>query len=202
QHKNRCAETKARRTRRDKGQQGECRRHLANASKVMLGHEARMEPERFGLDVGLDEIEEAFSTRRYIRQPRRCRAAEQSKSHGEDLSEFAQWPQLPRVQASASGTLPRESTPRLRSALATGGRVAVLDIEHSLRWHDPGRFNGFVLSRHLAGTPVDAICLACHALSRNEPPVPRSDPRTACHSGPCRRRPASSGNTTQCCRGC
>ena len=29
-----------------------------------------------------------------------------------------------------------------------------MDIKHSLRWHDPGRFNGYVLSRHLAGTPV------------------------------------------------
>ena len=34
-----------------------------------------------------------------------------------------------------------------------------MDIEHSLRWHDPGRFNGYVLSRHLAGTPVDAVNL-------------------------------------------
>jgi 2-keto-4-pentenoate hydratase/2-oxohepta-3-ene-1,7-dioic acid hydratase in catechol pathway len=34
-----------------------------------------------------------------------------------------------------------------------------LDIEHSLRWHDPGRFNGYVLSQHLAGTPVDAVNL-------------------------------------------
>jgi hypothetical protein len=30
-----------------------------------------------------------------------------------------------------------------------------LDIEHSLLWHDPGRFNGYVLSQHFAGTPVD-----------------------------------------------
>lgn len=46
--------------------------------------------------------------------------------------------------------------------LGSGGRhdkTAVLDIEHSLRWHDPGRFNGYVLSRHLAGTPVDAVNL-------------------------------------------
>ena len=34
-----------------------------------------------------------------------------------------------------------------------------MDIEHSLRWHDPGRFNGYFLSRHLAGTPVDAVNL-------------------------------------------
>ena len=30
-----------------------------------------------------------------------------------------------------------------------------MDIEHSLLWHDPGRFNGYVLSQHFAGTPVD-----------------------------------------------
>jgi hypothetical protein len=35
----------------------------------------------------------------------------------------------------------------------------VLDIEHSLRWHDPGRFNGYVLSQHFAGTPVDPVNL-------------------------------------------
>jgi hypothetical protein len=49
------------------------RRDLADASKVMLGHEARMETERFGLDVGLDEIEEALGARRYIGRPRRHR---------------------------------------------------------------------------------------------------------------------------------
>jgi hypothetical protein len=38
-------------------------------------------------------------------------------------------------------------------------RTAVLDIEHSLRWHDPGRFNGYVLSQHFAGTPVDPVNL-------------------------------------------
>ena len=82
QHKNRRAEAKARRTSRDKGQEGESRRDLADASKVMLGHEARMETERFGLDVGLDEIEEALGARRDVGQPRRRGAAEQSKSHG------------------------------------------------------------------------------------------------------------------------
>jgi hypothetical protein len=82
QNKNGCAEAKARRTRRDKGQEGESRRDLADPSKVMLSHEARMETERFRLDVGLDEIEEAFSARSDIGQPRRRRAAEQSKSHG------------------------------------------------------------------------------------------------------------------------
>ena len=53
-----------------------------------------------------------------------------------------------------------ENTARLRMALATGrtGRF-VLDIEHSLRWHDPGRFNGYVLSQHFAGTPVDPVNL-------------------------------------------
>src|SRR5262245_6861959 len=52
--------------------------------------------------------------------------------------------------------------------------TAVLDIEHSLRWHDPGRFNGYVLSQHLAGTPVDgSICEPRHGLSRSEPPVRR-----------------------------
>ena len=34
-----------------------------------------------------------------------------------------------------------------------------MDIEHSLRWHDPDRFNGYVLSQHLAGTPVDVVNL-------------------------------------------
>ena len=82
QHKNCCAETKARRTSRDKGQEGESRRDLADASEVMLGHEARMETECFGLDVGFDEIEEALAARRDIGQPRRRGAAEQSKSHG------------------------------------------------------------------------------------------------------------------------
>jgi hypothetical protein len=38
-------------------------------------------------------------------------------------------------------------------------QAAVLDIKHSLRWHDPGRFNGYVLSQHFAGTPVDPINL-------------------------------------------
>ena len=38
-------------------------------------------------------------------------------------------------------------------------KTSALDIEHSLRWHDPGRFNGYVLSQHLAGTPVDAVNL-------------------------------------------
>jgi hypothetical protein len=33
--------------------------------------------------------------------------------------------------------------------------MTVLDIEHSLLWHDPGRFSGYVLSQHFAGTPVD-----------------------------------------------
>jgi hypothetical protein len=37
--------------------------------------------------------------------------------------------------------------------------MAVLDIARSLRWHDPGRFNGYVLSQHVAGTPVDAVNL-------------------------------------------
>jgi hypothetical protein len=41
-----------------------------------------------------------------------------------------------------------------------------LDIEHSLRWHNPGRFNGYILSQHLAGTPVDGRNLrdALHAV--------------------------------------
>ena len=35
-----------------------------------------------------------------------------------------------------------------------------MDIEHSLLWHDPGRFNGYVLSpTHFAGTPVDPVNL-------------------------------------------
>ena len=49
-----------------------------------------------------------------------------------------------------------------------------MDIEHSLRWHNPGRFNGYVLSQHLAGTPVDVlICETRYGLSRSEPPVQR-----------------------------
>src|SRR5690349_3043192 len=51
QHKDRCAEAKARRTGCNKGQEGESRRDLADTSKVMLGYEARVETERFGLDV-------------------------------------------------------------------------------------------------------------------------------------------------------
>ena len=82
QHEHRRAEPKARRARRDKGQQREGRGDLADAGEVMLGHEARMEAERFGLDVGFDEIEEALGARRGIGQPRRRGAAEQSKSHG------------------------------------------------------------------------------------------------------------------------
>lgn len=34
-----------------------------------------------------------------------------------------------------------------------------LCIEHSLRWHDPDRFNGYDLSPTRAGTPVDAATL-------------------------------------------
>jgi hypothetical protein len=83
QHENRRAEAKARRARRDKGQEGESGRDLADAGKVMLGHEARMETERFGFDVGFDEIEEALGARRHVGQPRCCGTAEQSKSHGE-----------------------------------------------------------------------------------------------------------------------
>jgi hypothetical protein len=47
---------------------------LADTRKVMLGHEAKMETEGFGLDVGLDEIEEAFGARRDVERPR-CAAA-------------------------------------------------------------------------------------------------------------------------------
>ena len=82
QNENGCAEAKARRTSRDIGQEGESRRDLADASKVVLRHEARMETEGFGLDVGLDEIEEALGARRDVGQPRRRSAAEQSKAHG------------------------------------------------------------------------------------------------------------------------
>jgi hypothetical protein len=35
-----------------------------------------METEGFGLDVGLDEIEEAFGARRDVERARRCSAAE------------------------------------------------------------------------------------------------------------------------------
>jgi hypothetical protein len=82
QHEDRRTEAKARRTSRDKGQERESRRDLADTGKMMLGHEARMETERFGLDIGLDEMEEAFGARRDAGQPRRRSAAEQSKSHG------------------------------------------------------------------------------------------------------------------------
>src|SRR5262245_22106327 len=57
QHKDRRAEAKARRTSRNKRQERESRRDLADACKVVLGHEARMEHEYFGLDVGFNEIE-------------------------------------------------------------------------------------------------------------------------------------------------
>jgi hypothetical protein len=50
-------------------------------------------------------------------------------------------------------------------------RTADLDIEHSLRWHDPDRFNGYLLSQHLAGTPVDAVNLrdALRAVKKRAP---------------------------------
>ena len=37
--------------------------------------------------------------------------------------------------------------------------MADLDIARSLRWHNPGRFNGYVLSQHVAGTAVDVVNL-------------------------------------------
>jgi hypothetical protein len=82
QYKNRRAEAKARGASRNKSQKGKRRRDLADASKVVLRHEARMESECFGLNVGSDEIEKALAACRHVEQPRRCGAAEQSKSHG------------------------------------------------------------------------------------------------------------------------
>ena len=87
QHKNRRAEAKARRSSRDKGQEGESGRHLSDASKVMLGHEARMEAECFGLDVGCDEIEEALRARRHVGQPAALRRRRTIQIAWEDLSE-------------------------------------------------------------------------------------------------------------------
>src|SRR6476646_7449117 len=64
------------------------------------------------------------------------------------------------MRATRPTLLAAENTARLRSLVATGAAgTAVLDIEHSLRWHDPGRFNGYVLSQHFAGTPVDPVNL-------------------------------------------
>ena len=41
-----------------------------------------------------------------------------------------------------------------RASGLTETTKATLNIEHSLRWHDPDRFNGFDLSPLDAGTPV------------------------------------------------
>jgi hypothetical protein len=43
-----------------------------------------------------------------------------------------------------------------RASGPTETTKATLDIEHSLRWHDPDRFNGFDLSPLDAGTPVES----------------------------------------------
>ena len=43
-----------------------------------------------------------------------------------------------------------------RASGLTKTTKATLDIEHSLRWHDPDRFNGFDLSPLNAGTPVES----------------------------------------------
>ena len=126
---------------------------------MMLGHEARMETECFGLDVGFDEIEEALGARRHVGQPRRCGTAEQSKSHGKTRVSFG------LASAATDASYETHRTCRRKHGTVTLAsrdrhwRTADLDIERSLRWHDPGRFNGYVLSQHFAGTPVDPVNL-------------------------------------------
>jgi hypothetical protein len=63
------------------------------------------------------------------------------------------------MRARSPTVLAGEKMARLRSTLATGTADRGLHIEHSLRWHDPGRFNGYVLRQHLVGTPADAVNL-------------------------------------------
>ena len=70
------------------------------------------------------------------------------------------WPRRPRVRAMGSTRTRRRGAHHVTLGFRDwNNKTAALDIEHSLRWHDPGRFNGYVLSQHLAGTPVDAVNL-------------------------------------------
>jgi hypothetical protein len=56
---------------------------------------------------------------------------------------------------SIQSTIDTRRTPRdTRASGLTEKTTATLDIKHSLRWHDPDRFNGFDLSPINAGTPV------------------------------------------------
>ena len=157
QHKNRRAEAKARRTSRDKGQEGERRRDLADVGEVMLGHEARMETERFGLDVGFDEIEEALRRS----PPRRATAALRRRRTiqiaWEDLSEFSDRPQRPQMRATRPTVLAGENTARLRSPLATGtaGRRSWTSNTPFAGMTQAGSTGMFSASA-CAGTPVDA----------------------------------------------
>jgi hypothetical protein len=56
---------------------------------------------------------------------------------------------------SIQATIDTRRTPSdTRASELTETTKATLDIECSLRWHDPDRFNGFDLSPLNAGTPV------------------------------------------------
>jgi len=56
---------------------------------------------------------------------------------------------------SIQATIDTRRTPSdARASGRTETTKAMPDIEDSLRWHDPDRFNGFDLSPLNAGTPV------------------------------------------------
>jgi hypothetical protein len=56
---------------------------------------------------------------------------------------------------SGQATIDTRHTPGdTRASGPTETTKATPDIEDSLRWHDPDRFNGFDLSPRNAGTPV------------------------------------------------
>jgi hypothetical protein len=56
---------------------------------------------------------------------------------------------------SIQATIDTRRTPGdTRASGLTETTKATVDIEDSLRWHDPDRFNGFDLSPLKAGTPV------------------------------------------------
>jgi hypothetical protein len=58
---------------------------------------------------------------------------------------------------SIQATIDTRRTPSdTRASGLTETTKATLDIEYSLRWHDPDRFNGFDLSPLNAGTPVES----------------------------------------------
>jgi hypothetical protein len=65
---------------------------------------------------------------------------------------------------SIQATIDTRRTPGdTRASGLTETTKATVDIEDSLRWHDPDRFNGFDLSPLNAGTPV-ASCFAAKAV--------------------------------------